>query len=191
MTFHIFTGFAFDLSLLICLSISLIVFLSQSFFQNLLSISFFQISLTIFPSQFSFHNLSFTISLSQFLFLNLSFSIFVSQSSFHNLSFTIFLSQSFFHNLLFTIFLLQSFFYNLSFTILLPKSFFHNLSFQAFHSPLFTIPVIKQIWEVAPDVVEENGNEDLEVHAVAECGVRLKRAIKVATKDGVPVPREK
>ena len=102
-------AFSFDLSLLICLSVSLTIFLSQSFFQNLLSKSFFTISLTTFPLQFFLHNLSYTISLSQ--------------SFFHNLSFTIFISQSFFHNPFF----LHSFFHNLSFTIFLSQSLFQSL----------------------------------------------------------------
>ena len=93
--------FSFNISLLISLSISLTIFLSQSFFQNLLSKSFF----TIFVLQSFFHNLSFAIFLLQSFFHSFCFTIFLSQS------FSEFLSQSFFHNLSFTIFLSQSFFH--------------------------------------------------------------------------------
>ena len=48
-------------------------------------------------------------------------------------------------------------------------------------------PAVEKIGKVSPDVVEEYGYEDLKIHAVAECGVRLKGAVEVAPEDGVPM----
>ena len=55
---------------------------------------------------------------------------------------------------------------------------------------IWSVPAIKEVGKIPSNVIKENGDKNLEIHAVTECVVWLKRTVEISTKNSVAVPRQ-